>query len=342
MEKIRVAVIGLGAMGMQHLRVYSTMPEIDVVAIVDMNVPHAQRVSEQFGGIPYYGSYDEMFAAVKVDAVAIAVPDAAHVAPVKAALSAGAHVLIEKPLATSLSDADDMIRYAKECGKTLMVNYTHRWVPAYYTAMQTVRKGQLGQIAMVYAKKNDPKSVVERWPWLKDSTPSAFLSSHDIDLVRWFMGCEAKSVFARGYKRVLKEELGFDTWDCIQASVEFENGAIATFESCFIYPEKFPAYTDSYIQLTFEHGVVRMPRLSEGFEIATDETYELPKLGISMNYDGDVQGAFRMAARHFVHCIKTGEEPITSGWHARQVSEIVEAIHRSLQSGTIVSLPIND
>lgn len=139
---------------------------------------------------------------------------------------------------------------------------------------------------------------------------------------------------------MLKKELGYDTWDCVQASVEFESGAIATFESCFIYPDKFPTYTDSYLQLTFEHGVIQMPRLSEGFEIATDQAYELPKIGISIEYDGEIQGAFRMAANHFIHCIETGEEPITSGWHSRQVSEIVEGIHRSLRTGKIVSLPI--
>ncbi len=341
-QTINLAIVGLGAMGRQHLAVYASMPDVRVVGIADVNLCHAKAMSEQYGNIPYFASYDEMFAAVKPDAVAIAVPDAAHVPPVKAALAAGAHVLIEKPLATSLADADDMIRFAKAQKRILMVNFTHRWVPAYYRAKEVAQTGELGQVAMVYAKKNDPKNVVERWPWLKDSSPSAFLSSHDIDLVRWYVGCEAKSVFARGYKRVLQKELGFDTWDCVQASVEFENGAIATFESCFIYPDKFPTYTDSYIQLTFEHGVIQMPRLSEGFELATDQAYTLPKLGISVHYGDDIQGAFRMAANHFLHCIRTGEEPITSGRESRQVSEIVEGIHRSLATGKIISLPITD
>ncbi len=339
-SKIRMGIIGLGAMGIKHLAVYHAMPDVEVVAIVDMNYEHAKKVSAQYGGIPFYASYDEMFQDKVVDAVAIAVPDAAHVGPVMAALNVGAHVLIEKPLATTLSDADALITMAKEKNKILMVNYTHRWVPAYYKAKQALREGAMGPIAMVYTKKNDPKNVVERWPWLRNSSPAAFLSSHDIDLVRWFLGCEAVSVFARGYKRVLKKEMGFDTWDCIQASVAFESGAIAVFESCFIYPDKFPTYTDSFIQLTMEHGVIRMPRLAEGFEIATDASFELPKLGISFDYDGNIQGAFRMAAQHFIHCIQTGEEPITSGWHARQVSEIVEGIHRSLQTGTVISLPI--
>jgi len=342
MQTIKIGIIGLGAMGAKHLSVYSSIPQTKVVGITDINLERAKTFSEKYGNIPFFNDYEKMIEKTKPDAVVIAVPDAAHAKPVKTALAVGVHVLVEKPLATSLTDANDMIAFAKECNKILMVNFTHRWVPAYFKAKQVARTGELGEIVMAYAKKNDPINVVRQWPWLKDSSPAAFLSSHDIDLVRWFLGCEAKSVFARGHKSVLKKEFGYDTWDCIQASVEFENGAITVFESSFIYPAKFPTYTDSYIQLSFEKGVIQMPRLSEGFEIATNESYELPKIGIAIDYDGDIQGAFRMAAEHFIHCVVTGEEPITSGWHSRQVSEIVEGIHRSLDSGKIISLPITD
>lgn len=342
MDRIRIAIIGLGTMGMKHFQSYKNMADAEIVAVVDFNEARAKQVSEENGNIPYFTSYEEMLAQIKPEAVAIAVPDAAHVEPVEASLKAGAHVLIEKPLATKLSDSDYLIDLAKKQNRILMVNYTHRWVPAYYNAKVELRKGKMGQVAMVYAKKNDPIYVVRNWPWLKDSSPAAFLSSHDIDLVRWFIGCEAVSVYARGHKGVLKKEYNIDTWDCIQASVEFENGAIAVFESCFIYPEKFPTYTDSFIQLTMEHGVIRMPRMIEGFEMATDEAFEYPKLGISYDYDGDIQGAFVMASRHFIHCIKTGEEPETTGWQARQVSEIVEGIHRSLETGEVIKLPIKE
>lgn len=340
MSQTRIACIGLGAMGEKHLRVYHALADAQVVAISDLSHDLAARLSAKFGEIPYYTDYREMLAKEKPDAVAIAVPDAAHVEPVKACLAAGAHVLVEKPLATTLADADDMIRFAEECGRILMVNYSHRWVPAYFQAKKLVDSGQYGAPIMVYARKNDPINVVKRWKWLKDSTPSAFLSSHDIDLVRWFLGSEAVSVFARGHRGVLKKELGCDIWDCIQASVEFANGAVAVFESSFVLPDKYPTCTDSYIQLHMESGTITMPRLIEGLEIASNETYEYPKLGITSDFDGDVRGAFRMAGEHFLQCVRTGRTPITDGRNARQVSEVVEGIHRSLQTGQVISLPI--
>lgn len=340
MSQTRIACIGLGAMGEKHLRVYHALADSQVIALSDLSCDLAGRLSAEFGGIPYYTDYREMLAREKPDAVVIAVPDAAHVAPVKDSLAAGAHVLVEKPLATTLADADEMIRFAGECDRILMVNYSHRWVPAYFQAKKLIDSGRYGAPIMIYARKNDPISVVKRWGWLKDSTPTAFLSSHDIDLVRWFLGSEAVSVFARGHRGLLKKKLGYDTWDCIQASVQFANGAVAVFESSFVLPERYPTCTDSYIQLHLEAGTITMPRLSEGLEIASNETYEYPKLGITADFDGDVRGAFRMAGEHFLDCIRMGTAPLTDGANARQVSEIVEGVHRSLQTGQVIALPI--
>lgn len=341
MNPLRVCIIGLGAMGAKHLNVFATMPQAQVVGVCDLNRDLARKCAEEYGpGISAYDSVEEMLRELQPDAVAISVPDHAHKIPVLAALDAGAHVLVEKPLATTLADSDEMIRHAKACGKTLMVNYSHRWVPAYYLAHQKISSGELGKVAMVYAKKNDPYTIVTQWPWLKDSSPSAFLSSHDIDLTRWFVGSEVKSVYARGHKGVLKQRLGMDVYDCIQALAEFENGAVATFESSFIYPAAFPTLTDSHIQVSCEKGLVELPRQSECLHITTDESYELPKIGIAATIEGKIQGAFRLAGEHFVECVQTGKEPITSGWNSRQVSEIVEAIHRSLGTGEVIRLPL--
>ena len=343
MENIRIGIIGLGAMGAKHLSVYSSLPDVTVVGISDFNEALCRSLSGKYGGIPYYTDYRKMLDEQKPEAVAIAVPDAAHYKPVMDCLAADCHVLIEKPLAVTLADADEMIGYAAKQNKILMVNFSHRWVASYFNANKISKSGDLGNIVMVYAKKNDPISVIKTWPWLKDSSPSAFLSSHDIDLVRWFMGCEVKSVFARGHKSILRKKLGYEnTWDCIQASVEFENSAIAVFESSFVYPSGFPTCTDSYIQLNFEDGVIRIPRLSEGLEIATEDGFELPKLGIAVDFDGEIYGAFRMAGEHFIQCIRNGETPLTSGKNARQVAEIVEAIHRSLDTGRVISLPLEE
>jgi len=228
-----------------------------------------------------------------------------------------------------------MIAAAEQCGRILMVNYSHRWVPAYYLAHQQIITGELGQPLMAYTKKDDTIDVVDEWPWLQNSSPAAFLSSHDIDLARWMIGGEAVTAYAQGAKKVLKETRGYDTYDCIQALVKFDNGAFATFESGWIYPNTYPTRTDSYIQITCERGVIQLPRCSEALEIAAESGYRYPRLGITAEIEGRVLGAFRTAHEHFYACIRDGREPLTTGRNARGVAEIIDAIHRSLASGEV-------
>jgi predicted dehydrogenase len=340
MNKLRVCVIGVGTMGSLHLNVFATMKETEVVGVADIELEKAETQATLYGkSIKCYTDYRKMIDELKPDAVAIAIPDSMHKEPVLAALAAGAHVLVEKPLATKLADSDQMIEYAKKCGKTLMVNFSHRWIPQYFKAKELVAEGKMGPVAMVLAKKDDTIGVIRKWKWLSDSTPAAFLSSHDIDLIRWIIGSEARSVYARAYKKVVVKE-GYDTYDCSQAIVEFENGSIATFESGWILPDSFPTATDSFIQITCEHGVIQIPRLSDNLEVATDESYTYPKISIAAMINGKVQGAFRLSLEHFVECVTGGKEPMTEGYQARQVSEIVEGITRSIETGEVVKLPI--
>ena len=342
MSEIRIGVIGVGTMGRMHAEVYRALPQTKLVALADSNLERAKEIAALADDhVRCYDNYEKLLRDPEVDAVSIALPDSAHKEPVTAALQAGKHVLVEKPLATTLADCDRMLEVAKSSGKILMVNYTHRWAPPYAKAKELMASGKLGGPIMAYARKSDViKVVTELWPWLAESTPPAFLSSHDIDLVRWFFESEAKSVYARGVKRVLKGK-GIDTLDVAQALVEFENGAIATFESGWIYPDTFPTYTDSYIELVAERGVIHLDRKQEIVEVADEDAYTFPKISISCRIDGRLEGAFKWCLEHFIQCIKENKEPFTSARNARQVAEIVEAIHRSIESGQPVSLPLH-
>lgn len=341
MKCIRAGVIGAGTMGSQHAEVYNDLAMTELVAIADTNLERARVVASKMGShVRCYNSYEKMLKDADIDAVSIAIPDHAHREPVLAALDAGKHVLVEKPLATTLAHCDEMLKVTRESKKILMVNYTHRWAPPYAKAKELLDEGKMGNLIMAYARKNDTMKVVtDLWPWLADSTPPAFLSSHDIDLVRWYANSEVKSVYARGVKRILKSK-GIDTLDVAQALVEFENGAIATFESGWIYPNSFPTNTDSYVELVAENGVIHLDRKKEVVEVSDDVSYSLPKTSISFRVEGRLEGAFKWSLEHFVNCIVEGREPITSAQEARQVAEIVEAIHLSIETGQPINLPL--
>src|SRR5690606_38938345 len=121
---------------------------------------------------------------------------------------------------------------------------------------------------MAYARKNDIISVPTGLiSWASQTTCAWFLNSHDIDLVTWYFDDVAVEAHAMGVKGVLSRR-GIDTYDAIQAQVRFRSGAIATFESCWIYPDSFPTMVDSWVAVTCERGVVHLDRKEEQIQVA--------------------------------------------------------------------------
>lgn len=335
------AVIGTGIMGEKHARVYAESPHTHLVAVADLNERRARSVAERYGNVRAVTDYRTLFEDPAIVGVSVATPDHLHVRPVVDALEAGRHVLVEKPLATTPADCNAIIDAARRSGSKIMVNYSHRWAPPYVAAKRAVEDGTRGRPIMAYARKNDTIYVpTEMLQWAEGTTPASFLSSHDIDLVRWYFRSEARRVYAHGVKRVLKAR-GIDTYDAIQALVEFDGGSMATFESSWIYPNTFPTTTDSFVELVLEQGSIHIDRKAEMVEVSNPESFHYPTLSIACEIDGRLEGAFKYSIEHFVRCVAEDKEPQITAQDGRAVAEIVEAIHRSIKQQQPIHLPLD-
>lgn len=339
-ERLGFAVVGAGTMGKRHARVYQELRDVDLVAVVDSDESRAKELAGHLGGVEWHTDYRALLEDARIAGITVATPDHLHRNPVIECLEAGKHVLVEKPLATTLEECDAILRTERESGKVLMVNYNHRWAPPYAVAKQAIQDESKGKPVMAYARKNDTIYVpTEMLSWSAGTSPASFLSSHDIDLVRWFFGREVRTVYARGIRRILKEK-GIDTFDAIQAMVEFDGGAIATFESSWIYPNTYPTLTDSFIELILEKGSIHVDRKAEMVEVSDEKAYQYPTLSISCEIGGRIEGAFKYAIEHFIDCIREERQPDVSGADGRAVAEIVEAIHRSIRTNQVIHLPL--
>jgi len=130
---------------------------------------------------------------------------------------------------------------------------------------------------------------------------------------------------------------GIDTYDVIQAQVRFNSGAVATFESCWIYPDTFPTIVDSFVEVIGTEGVIHLDRKSESIELATKDSFTYPKTFLVSTIFGKMQGAFQLALAHFVDCVTSGKPVVVTGRDGRQVTSILDAIHRSLSQGKPVT-----
>jgi predicted dehydrogenase len=295
--------------------------------------------------VPGYTDHRKLLERNDINAVVIATPDNAHFDFAKAALESGRHILVEKPLVTNTAEADELLRLARNKNLKIQVSFNHRWLSAYYMAHENIAKGEIGTPLVGYARKNDTIVVSTRnIRWAGETTSAWLLSSHDIDLVRWFIASEPVEARAWGRKEVLVKR-GIPTYDMIQAQIRFASGAIFTFESGWIYPNTFPTPVDSFVEVIGTAGHVHLDRKRESYEISTEKQFSYPKGFLMADIFGRMRGAFPSCLEDFAYAILNDTEPRVTGFDGRQVTAALEAIHESLAKdgqNVMVSIPPAD
>lgn len=329
MDQLRIGIIGLGKMARLALRVFSESHLTRVAAVSARRQEVVDEISAQFN-VPGYTDYRKMLERDDIDAVVVATPDHLHFEFAKAVLDSGRHVLVEKPFTTSVAEADALIRLAQKVNRKIQVSYNHRWLSAYHKAHDTIASGGIGKPMTGYARKSDTIVVsTKNIRWAGETTCAWLLSSHDIDLVRWFFESEPVEARAWGRKELLVER-GVPTYDVIQAQVRFANGAFVTFESGWIYPNTFPTNVDSYVQVIGSAGHVLLDRKRESLEISTEQSFTYPKGFLVQEIFGRMRGAFPACLEDFARAILEDTTPRVTAFDGRQVTAALEAIHQSL------------
>jgi predicted dehydrogenase len=340
-DKLRVAVVGVGILGSRHARVFAEQPDCELVAVVDLNSARAEQVA-QAHGVRAFTDYEAMLQSVNIDAVAVATPDHLHCAPVVTALRAGKHVLMEKPLAVTAQDAREIVAAAASANVVAMVNYSQRFVPDHVWIKRTIETGELGKLTFVLSVKFDTLSVPTGMiaTWAAQTSPLYFMSSHDLDLVQWFLGANPVEVFAQEARGTL-EAHGMNVHDGLNALIQFEGGVSANFHSSWIYPNTYPRVADGTMQIIGSEGALTYHARTRRAELYTargGQAVEFSGPHTADIIDGKITGAFTASLRHFVECIREGREPATSPRRVLPTAEVQAAALQSLDSKQPVRL----
>ena len=334
---LRVGVIGCGLQGEKHLECYHAAPNATIVAVADVDEERAKQAGETYGVTHMCADYTALLVREDIDAVSIALPDHLHLEATLAAFSAQKHVLLEKPMATDVGEAEKMVQAWKLSGQKFMINQSNRWMLAFAQTKEALDAGELGDPLYCYARLSNTLYVpTQMLSWSAQTRLPHWLICHRLDIARWYFGCEAVRVNAVCRSRVLKE-MGIDTPDFYQATIEFAGGQVANFESCWILPDSMPTVVDSKFQLICTDGYVNIDALQTPFHKATKEKYTLP----GMLY-GTVMGAPRGfvydAVCHFVNCCLTDEEPLITGDDGLALTKTLCAVVDSAEKGEPVEI----
>ncbi|MGX6448595.1 Gfo/Idh/MocA family oxidoreductase [Patulibacter sp. S7RM1-6] len=233
MSRLRVASIGAGRAGLVHARNIARHARADLVAVIDQNAEAAERFAAEVGAPPTYPSLEEAQAAGPLDAVFIATPTHTHRDLAVEAAEAGLHVFLEKPMAISLQECDDVEAAAARAGVVLQLGFMRRFQPEFAEAKARIEAGQIGEPMIVKSLTRGPGLPPA---WAHDLSRSngmlAEVNSHDFDCVRWLAGAPIERVYAEvtNRKGAARGVTADQFYDNAVVSLRFANEALGTID----------------------------------------------------------------------------------------------------------------
>ncbi len=332
---IRSAVVGAGRWGLNHVRAFSRAKEGVLVAVCDPLEAARLRARELAPDARLEASFQAVLAAPDVDAIVLATPAKHHAEMACAALQAGKHVLVEKPLAMRTADAEAVVAAAARAGRTLMVGHLMLYHPAVERMREAIAADEIGRTHYVYSLR------VNLGTLRQDEDALWSLAPHDISIILHLLGEPPASVSARG-----GSYLQPGVADVVFLNLRFPSGVLAQIQVSWLNPRKERRVvvvgskkmlefddTSAHKLTIHDKGYDREPAFVEYAEYLSIRNGEVQIAPLTM------AEPLERECRHFLECCASGRTPITDGRSALEVVRVLEAAQRSLaQDGASISL----
>ena len=351
-NKLRIGVIGAGSISDLHFASYTKSEDAVIVAVCDLNRERAAAQAEKYDIADIYTDYTELLANREIDAVSICTWNNTHAEISIAALHAGKHVLVEKPLCKSVEEAVRMQDAVRETGKILQVGFVRRYDTNAQLVKHFIDNGQLGEI--YYAKASCLRRLGNPGGWFSDversgGGPLIDIGVHVID-VCWYLMGKPKPVAVSGHtynklgNRKNVKNLSFykaadydaernTVEDLANVLIRFENGASLMVDVSFTLHAK---KDEIAVKLYGDKGGVELePEIVFVTEILDTITNVTPQIN---NKSIDIHSAFQNEINHFVSCCQTGQTPISPVEDGLEMMKILCGIYESAEKGQEIRL----
>ena len=328
MEKLKVAVVGAGHLGKEHARIYSEMSEVILVGVVDTNKDAGEAVAERCK-TRYYSSYKEILN--KVDAASVVVPTKFHYEITKELLNDGIHVLVEKPMTGTVSEAEDLIKLSRQSSVILQPGYIERFNPA----LEAIKKLD-ASLKFIECHRLSPFTFRSA-----DIGVVLDLMIHDIDIILYLSKSKVKKIDAVGVNVIADKE------DIANARIQFENGCVANITASRVSFEPMRRIRlfseNSYISLDYQKQEALIYKKSPKLTL---KSIDVENKGVSNITDlknfsfGDMlkierikmnnQEPLKKELESFIDCVKNGKQPVVSGEEGIQAIKIADVIREEI------------
>jgi predicted dehydrogenase len=357
-QEIGLAIIGSGRIGTLRAKLAAGHPAVGFIAVSDADPAKARKLADSVGAKVHSGDNDAVIGRPEVNAVIVSTSEGEHLKPILAAIERGLPVLVEKPLALSLDDADQVLQAIEKRAANVRIAYSRRYKERYLIAKEQLLQGRIGTVtggaARLYNSRSQAFAILKRDP---HATPVVDALTYYVDLMNWFFeGRRIVEVYSRGQTGVLKQA-GHDVPDVSFAVFTYDDGSIANLAVSYALPEKYPALGHAArVELIGTEGVMLLDddhtdQLMYS-EKGVPHVY-LPDHNVNMVFLqsgtpgdwalGEFWGPIANETRAWLDHLALGKPCALATPHqARATLEATLAIEYSMATGTPVTLPLKD
>jgi scyllo-inositol 2-dehydrogenase (NAD+) len=338
MKQITVAVVGAGWIGELRAITCGRNPLVRELHIADVDAGRAQAVAHKTGATSWVTDHRDLLDRAEAVIVSSA-PETTHYPIAREWLRAGKHVLLEKPMALRLDEADELMALAE--GKTFTIGYTQRFNPKYAYLKQCVADGTLGAPVTAMISRHITRAIGAKIAGRGDLGPVQMEGTHDIDLLLWWLEpARARRVYAQSADGIMRQQYGLP--DCTWTMVTLDSGATFTVGSNWNLPLETPGLSATTVEFVGTAGAVFVDEGHRDLLVSTVQGgLQRPLATMPGQQVGHVyQGAMDAETRHFIDCVALDQPALVTPAQARHVMEVTLAADLSVERGAPVDLPL--
>ena len=330
--KTKFAVIGLGWFGEKHCEALAAIPGAQIYALCTRTESRLNEIAARFEVKHTYTDYRELLKNPEVEVVNVVTMWDQHTAPVLAALEAGKHVFLEKPMASTINDCQAIVTAAEKSKGFFMVGHICRFNPRYAAAKQEIESGKIGKILSLYARRNIPASVTDGL--LDKIGPIIGDGVHDTDLMLWYTGARVETAYAQTTRMRDRKypDLGWTMY-------RFDSGATGILENVWCLPKGTPFQIDERMEIIGTKGSLHIQETHPNYSVCDENGWRSPDTTYWPTWGGTLRGALSEELAYFARCVQQKRKPeIITPAESLAAVEACLAAEESAATGKVVQL----
>ena len=340
MQKVNIGIIGTGWCGGIRAETCAASPYVSELHIAEIKEARLKEVVEKTKPATATTDYRTLLENKNINSIIIsATPETTHYPMAKESLLAGKHLLLEKPIALTLAEADELIHLARSKSLLFTIGYSQRFNPKFAYVKRSIDDGTIGLPVSALVSRHITRNLGNKIGGRIKLSPAAMEATHDIDFILWcFEPRKPVRVYAQLVNKIMQPT--HNVPDCAWIIVTLDDGCVFTIGAGWVLPPAYPNFSSTWIEMVGTEGAIMADDTHRDVSLNTMKRgIEFPISTMPGEKLGHVYaGPMEAETIHFLDCVARGRQPLVTPEHARMVMQVYQAADQSAEEGRPIDI----